>query len=72
MRGVRVVTKRAGNAVAVTAVSRFQARTNAAVTDVKSRGPDTPMLVSSAMRLKRVVANGGQQARCTEEIAYKR
>jgi hypothetical protein len=40
--------------------------------DVKSRGPDTPMLVSRDDARKRIVANGGQQARCTEEIAYKR
>ena len=60
MRGVRVVTKRwIGNAVDVRASTRVIARTNDELTDVKSRGPDTP-LVSRAMResaLLRTVAN---------------
>jgi hypothetical protein len=49
--------------------------------DVKSQGPDTPTLVSSAMRVsalsltRRSFASrgyGGQKARRTRETAYKR
>src|SRR4051812_38407113 len=61
MRGVRVVTKRwIGNAVDVRTSTRVVARTNDELMDVKSRGPDTPKLVSRAMResaLLRTVAN---------------
>ena len=63
MRGVRVVTKRwIGNAVDVRASARFRVRTSDALADVKSRGLDTPKLVSSARRVERFVVNGGQQA----------
>jgi hypothetical protein len=35
----------------------------------KSRGPDTPMLVSRATRLRALSRYGGQKARCTRESA---
>ena len=47
-------------------------RTNDALADVKSRGPDTPMLVSRDGVRDARRRHGGQQARCTEEIAYER
>ncbi len=47
------------------------ARTNGSLRTAKSCGPDTPTLVSRGGVRKRVVAHGGQQARCTRETTYK-
>ncbi len=44
-------------------------RRTAAMRTVKSRGPDTPMLVSRAMRESALSRYGGQKARRTGEIA---
>jgi hypothetical protein len=47
------------------------APTNGSLRTAKSCGPDTPMLVSSAMRASALSRHGGQQARCTRETTYK-
>ena len=48
------------------------APTNGSLRTAKSCGPDTPMLVSRDGVRDARRRHGGQQARCTEEIAYKR
>jgi hypothetical protein len=47
-------------------------KTNATEADVKSCGPGIPTLMPSATRASALSRHGGQKARCTEEITYKR
>ncbi|GLH78553.1 hypothetical protein SSBR45G_34620 [Bradyrhizobium sp. SSBR45G] len=47
------------------------APTNGSLRTAKSCGPDTPTLVSRGGVRKRIVAHGGQEARCTRETTYK-
>jgi hypothetical protein len=64
-RGVR-------DAVDATCRSTILVRTNGMARTAKSRGPDTPTLVSSWRRcFPHRADDGGQQARRTEESAYK-
>jgi len=52
--------------------ARKSVRTNERLADVKSQGPDTPMLVSARDNASHCTGHGGQQARRTRETAYKR
>src|SRR4051794_32578991 len=54
------------------AASSHEGADERCLADVKSQGPDTPMLVSSRDGADVPRGDGGQQARRTRETAYKR
>ncbi len=64
-----VTNVEAGCGGRVGAAAWISTRTTASMRTVKSRGPDTPKLVSSAMRASALSRYGGQKARRTGEIA---